>query len=143
MIGPKVILDHATASLPTRGYHDDAGFDLYTSVETKISAGTFNMVPIGIRMEMPPGYWYLILGRSSAIYERRLLVIPSVIDPGYRGPLFVGVQNIGDLPQVVKIGDRIGQAVPFPTCNDGWQAHPVFQLSETERGAGGFGSTGR
>lgn len=139
----KVVLEDRNARLPTRGHDTDLGFDLYTSVQTSVAVNQYQLIPCGIRIEMPENYGYIILGRSSTMAQRRLMVIPSVIDPDYRGLIYVGVYNLGTERVWVEVGDRLGQAVPWPLFAAGWNAIPTHELSDTERGEGGFGSTGQ
>lgn len=129
--------------LPTRAYRDDAGFDLVASEEVKIGPGDTQAVPFDISVQMPPGYWAWITGRSSMMRNRRLLVTNSIIDEGYRGPLFADVTNMNGAPVVVAKGDRVAQLIPMR--NDAPSISPmrVAELDETDRGAKGFGSSGR
>lgn len=118
----------------------DAGYDLYTSEDTVVLAGQRGQVPTDISVELPPGYWFLIMGRSST-WAKGLMVKDSVIDAGYRGKLWVDVLNTTPHDILVGVGDRIGQMVPLPLGpNLAWfQAN---ELSMTERGDSGYGSTG-
>src|SRR5690606_23075709 len=127
--------------LPNRQYPGDAGFDLYTSRETTIPGHTFIDVPCGCSVELPDGWWGLITGRSSTLRSRQLLVANGIIDQGYRGPLFVGVQNLTDRTVVVKAGERLGQLIPIPLFPG--VAMRTEHLSESVRGHNGFGSSGQ
>jgi dUTP pyrophosphatase len=132
--------------LPERAHDDDAGFDLYCSNEDPIMVepGSMVMVPCDVWLEWPQGMWALILGRSSTFANRQLYVPPSVIDAGYRGPMFVVCQNIGRNPITIAPHDRLVQAVPFPTFATGIETRRVdhVEMSETTRGEKGFGSSG-
>lgn len=125
---------------PTRHFDGDAGFDLYVAERTSIPYGKFVDVPLGISVELPPGTWAQLTGRSSTLRKRNLLVTQGVIDNGYRGELFAGVQNLGREGTVVDRGERIAQLI----LHDMVTPDPVMVsiLSETDRGAAGFGSTG-
>lgn len=127
---------------PQRNYDGDAGFDLVVSERTHIPYGGFADVPCGISVELPPGVWALITGRSSTLRKRRLLVTTSVIDNGYRGPLFCGCQNLGEGSAWVEVGERIAQLVPIRLETTNWEWDQVTRLSASDRGANGFGSTG-
>lgn len=129
------------ALLPTRGHADDAGFDLYTSVETKIPVGEFVDVPCGVSVDLPDGYWGLITGRSSTLRNLSLLVPNGIIDNGYTGSLFVGAMNIGNRPVTVPVGDRIGQIVLLPSLPTEFRAQ-WGEMRPKARGNKGFGSTG-
>lgn len=128
---------------PKIGKPGDAGFDLYYCDDQPlvIQQGEFQNVRSKIAVEFPTEIWGLIVGRSST-FARKLFVAPSVIDNGYRGELYACCWNIGSEPQTIQPGDRVAQIVPFPltaaTLN--WVNAP---LSDSERGASGFGSTGR
>jgi dUTP pyrophosphatase len=127
---------------PTQGYSGDAGFDLIVAKETVITAGGWADVEHGIRCEFPPGTWAMIFGRSSAWRKRRVRVEPSIIDQGYRGPIFAAVQNIGDMPVTLTVGERIAQLIPFPLTAGRLTLERVAELSESTRGVKAFGSTG-
>jgi len=131
---------------PKRAYRDDAGIDLITAVDTEIPPGRFVDVPTTVIGVQPPAdSWLMITGRSSTLRKHGLHVPLAVIDPGWRGPLFVGVWNLGIEPVHVKAGDRLGQIVAMPnrtaellvTTGNG------VELDPHERGLRGFGSTGR
>ncbi|CAB4215026.1 Dut dUTPase [uncultured Caudovirales phage] len=130
------------AALPTKGYHDDAGFDLYVSEETTIMPHSFVDIPLGIAIKLPEGTWGLLTGRSSTLRKLGLLVAQGVIDCGYTGPLFAGVWNMNDFPVTVKQGDRVAQYLIMNNASLDVVAHMVESLPETQRGQSGFGSTG-
>lgn len=129
-------------ALPRRFHRDDAGVDLHVTHATTVESGEFMDVPAGCRVQLPAGTWGLILGRSSTIRKRGLLVVPGVIDVGWRGELFVGVLNAGHHTQTVKVGDRIGQFIVLPNLTERYAPVRVDALSEHARGEQGFGSTG-
>lgn len=126
---------------PTRAYSGDAGLDLYCSESVVIYPGNFVDVPCGIRVELPPGVWARVTGRSSTLREKRLLVAEGVIDNGWRGPIFAGVQNLGERKATVERGERVAQLIPFPILP--LRPKRVGELSASERGERGFGSSGR
>ena len=100
---------------------------------------SFQSIPTGIHIELPAGYWAAILPRSSS--NRTGLHIPfSVIDNGYRGELFPMAHNFSDQVITIKKGQRIAQLIMFPVCV--FPLNRVLQLSSTQRGHNGFGSTG-
>ena len=131
---------------PDRAHDDDAGFDLFCSNDDPLEVlpGEMVMVPCNVHLEGPPGMWALVLGRSSTFARRRLYVPPSVIDAGYRGPMFVVCQNMGNSPTTIAPRERLVQAIPFPTFATGIHAERVAlsELSRSHRGANGFGSSG-
>lgn len=124
-------------------YEGDVGWDLeYYGDETlRIWPHQFVDVPCGISLELPPGYWARITGRSSTLRQRSLLVMEGIIDTGYRGPLFVGVYNLGDHRAEVAPGARLAQLIPHHHCSS-LELEEVEELSPSSRGAAGFGSTG-
>lgn len=132
---------HADAQLPAKAFADDAGFDL-TVVENKlIPAGGSLDVPTGIAIAMPPGWWGRIIGRSSTMRKRGLLVVEGVIDAGFRGELFTCVYNPGDKLEPVFAGERLAQLLFLPVPNVHWSER--HELTPSERGTNGFGSSGR
>jgi dUTP pyrophosphatase len=129
--------------LPTKAYGDDAGFDLYVSEATIIPAGQFCDVPSGVAAQIPARCWGLITGRSSTLRKRGLLVYQGVIDPGYRGELFTGIQNVGAASQAVEVGERLAQLLLFHNASLDVQTPTwVTELDPHERGSNGFGSSG-
>lgn len=130
------------AVLPTRAYETDAGFDLYVSKTVHIPQGGFADVPSGVSMQINAGEWALITGRSSSIRKKGLLVTNGVIDAGYSGELFAGVQNMNPHGVTIKKGDRVAQIILMPAAANGREA--VFgKVAEAPRGDNGFGSSGR
>ncbi|MDJ0629313.1 MAG: dUTP diphosphatase [Rhodobacter sp.] len=101
------------------------------------------IVPTGLRLEIPPGFEAQIRPRSGLALRHGLTLVntPGTIDSDYRGPLGVLMINLGSEPYVVGHGDRIAQIVVAPVVQVRFEL--TEHLSETGRGAGGFGSTGR
>ena len=101
------------------------------------------IVPTGIRVEIPAGYEMQIRPRSGLALKHGITVpnTPGTIDSDYRGPLGVLLVNLGAEPYVVHHGDRIAQIVIAPVVQARFEV--VATLSDTHRGEGGFGSTGR
>jgi dUTP pyrophosphatase len=132
---------------PRQGYPGDAGFDLiYYGAEGLVlhPEETIN-VPAGVKIEWPPNTWALVLGRSSSFHKRGLLVHPAVIDPGYRGEMFANVRNLSDEIRVIQPGERIAQVIPLPALAPKIRMLPTqrdTELSDSPRGAKGFGSSG-
>ena len=100
------------------------------------------IVPTGIRVEIPAGYEMQIRPRSGLATKFGITLpnTPGTIDSDYRGPLGVALINLGDAPYNIHHGDRIAQAVIAPVLQARFAV--VDRLSETDRGSGGFGSTG-
>lgn len=131
--------------LPAAANPGDAGLDLHAAEAAVVApAGGRTSVGTGLAVEIPPGHAGLVLPRSglAARHGVTLANSPGLIDPGYRGELRILLLNSDpDEAFEVSVGDRIAQLVLVPFV----EADPVevAELSETERGAGGFGSTGR
>lgn len=128
--------------VPMRTYAGDAAWDLFVAEDTKIAAGQYVDVPMGIAVELPSDMWCMIVGRSSAWRRRHLRIEPSIIDAGYRGPIFSACQNIGDLSTTVRAGERVAQLIPMPLLADRLAVQVVDRLSSSDRGEAGFGSSG-
>lgn len=133
------------AVLPTYGTEYSAGADLYACIEESvtIAPGTTVMIPTGLAMELPTGYVGLIFARSSMGVKRDLAPANKVgvVDSDYRGEFMVALHNHGSREQKVENGERIAQLVIAPVFTPGFTE--VRQLSDTARGTGGFGSTGK
>ncbi len=132
------------AILPTYGTEFSAGADLYACMEepVTIAPGESVLIHTGLAMAIPEGYAGLVFARSGLANKRGLA--PSnkvgVIDSDYRGEVMVSLYNHSKEPQVIESGERIAQLVLTPYITAAWNL--VDELDETERGAGGFGSTG-
>ena len=127
---------------PTRAMPGDAGFDLYCQEDkVRIAPGEFRDIHCGVRAQLPEGWWGMLTGRSSTLRKKGLLVHTGVIDNGYRGPLFAGVWNLTNHEVFVCRGERVAQFIPIPIF-PGLVA-VVDSLEVSERGARGFGSSGR
>lgn len=136
----RLVLTDGTQA-PTRAYPDDAGIDLTTARETVIEPGDYKDIHTQVEAtQLPAGYWGLITGRSSALRRWRLHIPMAIIDPGWRGPLFVGVWNLGGNPVTVRPGDRLGQLILIP--NNPAAIEIVQTVSDHPRGLKGFGSSG-
>ena len=133
------------AVLPTYGTEYSAGADLYACLDAPviIEPGKTVMIPTGLAMELPAGYAGLIYARSGLSVKRGLAPANKVgvIDADYRGEFMVALLNHGSTAQTVEHGERIAQLVITPVFTPGFTE--VAELSDTARGAGGFGSTGK
>ena len=144
--------DWADRAQPLPGYETAgaAGADIRANLmpEDRVSGFTLDpmrraVIPTGIRVEIPMGYEMQIRPRSGLAVKFGISLpnTPGTIDADYRGPLGVALINLGTEPYTIQHGDRIAQAVVAPVVQVGFQV--VDMLGETDRGAGGFGSTGR
>lgn len=133
------------AIIPTYGTEFSAGADLYACTDAPIVINPHQtvMVHTGIAMEIPAEYAGLVYARSGMAAKRSLAPANKVgvIDSDYRGEIMVALHNHGEEAQTIENGERIAQLVitPFVTA----EFSEVDELCETERGEGGFGSTGR
>lgn len=136
---------HPNAKLPTYGSPEAAGADLYACLEeaVTIQPGEVYWVPTGIALEVPKGCAGLVYARSSMGAKRGLAPANKVgvVDSDYRGEIKVVLLNHGKQPQTLEPGERVAQFVITPVLM------PVYEeatdLSNTDRGVGGFGSTGK
>lgn len=127
----------------------DVGLDLACTLDGLGYGGTFTvnpgerrLLPTGIRIELPEGYWASIEARSST--SRLGLIVPKgVIDEGYRGEMFAQIMNVGNEPVTIHDGDRIIQLILHKRHIKDFNIIEVDELSASERGEAGFGSTGR
>ncbi len=133
------------AQLPQRETPGAAGADLRALLEEPltIQPGTTAMLPTGLAFEIPEGYVGLIFARSSLGSKRGLAPANKVgvIDSDYRGEVKVALHNHSSQPQTVEPGERVAQLAIVPFLAADYEE--AAELSDTERGAGGFGSTGR
>lgn len=130
-------------TLPVRSKPGDAGLDLYVSRSVVARAKATTDVHTDVYMEIPYGWYARIVGRSSTLRRRHLLVIEGIIDTGYRGELFVGVYNPTDKDINIQKGERPAQIILARNWNDaGLTVVEVSKLKQSERGENGFGSTG-
>lgn len=127
---------------PRRAYEDDAGFDLYISREVTIPPGKFADVHTDVAVELPSDGWAMLTGRSSTLRKKGLLVNQGIIDPGYRGELYIGCWNMTNNPVTVYPGERIGQIIILPNMTAMMSLIETDTLSPHPRGTNGFGSTG-
>lgn len=128
---------------PTRAYPGDAGWDLYVSRPAVIPPRSFVDVHTDVYIAMPEVLWGRITGRSSILRKRGLLVNEGVIDPGYRGELFIGVWNLREEPVDLQVGDRIAQLIFHHVVEISWCDVLEGELPHGVRNDRGFGSSGR
>ena len=135
----------AQAAMPSYGSAEAAGADLYACLETavEIAAGGTAMIPTGLAMELPEGTVGLVYARSGLASKKGLAPANKVgvIDSDYRGEVMVALHNHSAQAAVVEPGERIAQPVVAPVLRAAFAEADA--LSDTVRGEGGFGSTGR
>jgi dUTP pyrophosphatase len=138
-------LDHgAGLPLPAYATDDSAGVDLPAAIsgERILPPGGRELVPTGFSIALPRGYEAQVRPRSGLALRAGVTVLnsPGTIDADYRGEIGVILINLGSEPFVIRRGERIAQLVIAPVTRVAWQES--VELSESKRGAGGFGSTG-
>ena len=137
---------------PVRANPSDAGLDVFycPSEETKIlkiPAGESVVVETGLKFGVPHGFMLEVKNRSSMAAKKQLIVGACIIDPGYNGELMVNLNNIGNQDRVISAGDKIAQVVMIPIIH--FRARKIMTntlydnpICISNRGTGGFGSTG-
>lgn len=137
-------LPHAEGlPLPAYATPGAAGMDLLAAREMVIPPGARALVPTGLAVAIPEGFEMQVRPRSGLALKHGVTVLnaPGTVDSDYRGEVGVILLNTGAEPFVIARGDRIAQAVFAPVTRAAWEE--VVVLPETQRGTGGFGSTGR
>lgn len=133
------------AQLPLRGSEQAAGYDLRACLENDvtIAPGATVLVGTGLAFALPQGYFGGVFARSGLSVKQGLRPANcvGVIDSDYRGECMVALHNDSDTPRTVTNGDRIAQLVILPYLAVDFSE--VTELDDTQRGEGGFGSTGR
>jgi len=131
------------AALPAYAHPGDAGMDVRSVEDIELPPGGRALVHTGLVMMLPEGYEAQVRPRSGLALKAGVTVLntPGTIDEGYRGEVGVILANFGDAPFAVKKGDRIAQIVIAPVTRA--NVEETFETDETDRGTGGFGSTGR
>lgn len=129
--------------IPTPAHIGDAAVDLHSRIDITLTPGERASIPTGIAVAIPAGFAGLVLPRSGHAHRHGIGVVngPGLIDSGYRGEISALLINHGDEDVKFGRGDRIAQLAIVPVPAVKWLE--VDRLGETERGDGGFGSTGR
>lgn len=131
---------YENAKVPTRAHHDDAGIDIYAHGTHIVEPHHTLAIPTGVSMELEKGYVSLVWDKSG-VAMKSIKTVGGVIDAGYRGEYKIMVHNLSDVPYTFENGDKVAQIliqkVEFPELVE------VDELSDSTRGVGGFGSTGK
>lgn len=132
---------HKDAKLPTHGHPNDAGMDFYTIEDVYFPAFGQVQVNTGIAIEIPEGHVGLIWDKSSISFKHGLKVMGGVIDSSYRGEIVMSMKNLSDKDFTLEQGHKVAQMIiqKFEYCD----IVEVDKLSETVRGEGREGSTGK
>ena len=146
----KIKLDEG-AFMPIRVHPQDAGLDLITPVDTMVPCSCWYVdslvhlgsaiIDTGVHIELPHGYFGKIEGKSGLNVKYGIVSLGGVIDEGYTGSIKVKLYNTTRVPYYFHAGDKIAQLVIQPYIAPDLEV--VDELTETDRGAAGFGSTGR
>lgn len=142
MLNIKIKKLNKNVQLPKQGTQGAAGIDFYLPQTVEFEPNFSKKVPLGVAVEIPKGYVMLLIPRSST--WKTPLRMPNsigVIDSDYRGEVCALLRNTSDFTITADVGERLvqGVIVPVPSV----QIQEVEELSETSRGVGGFGSTGK
>ena len=135
----KVTLDKG-ATMPLRAHKADAGYDLYSREYALILAGKSYTFDTGVHVEIPRGYVGMIKSKSGLMVKHNLFS-EGVVDSGYVGSIHVKLFNHGDKDVEIEKGQKISQLVIIPVLTPDLEL--VERLEDTERGANGFGSSGK
>lgn len=134
----KKLVEHAI--LPTKAYNGDAGYDLYAAEPLYLKPGETGGISTGIAVELPPGYHAFIWGRSS-MGKKGFDVYGGVIDNSYRGELIVQLHSSRSDYTKIDVGDKVAQLIIQEVPH--FSIEVVNDLSESDRGEKGFGSSGK
>jgi len=139
------VINKSRYDLPQYATAHSAGLDLKANVDVEVSVGPLErvVIPTGLFLEIPVGFEAQVRPRSGLAIKSGITVVnsPGTIDADYRGEVKVGLVNLSSETYVIKPGDRIGQMVFAKHESITWNS--VELLNETDRGEGGFGSTGK
>ena len=130
-----------TMKMPAFAHADDGGFDLYAAKAITIKPGERIQIPTGVRMEIPPKYTAFIWDKGSLSHKYGLKTFGGVIDAGYRGEVMVGMMNLGAEQYTFEKNHKVAQMCIQK--REDVDIVEVEELSESERGEGAFGSTGK
>jgi len=136
----KVQLLSKSATLPVRATTNSAGYDLFSAIDYVISHWNKGLIPTDIAIAIPEGHYGRIAPRSGLAYKNSIHTMAGVIDADYRGNIGVILFNLSDNAFKVNKGDRIAQLILEKISTP--EIVVVTNLDDTERGVGGFGSTG-
>lgn len=128
------------AKLPCRAHPTDSGADLFALTRTVLPARQITYVHTGVAVELPANTSGIIWGKSS-VESKGIKAMAGLVDAPYRGELIVCMYNLNDTDFVFEAGQKVAQLVVLPTLYPAFEE--VAELSDTSRGAGGFGSTGK
>lgn len=129
------------ATIPTRAHDDDLGFDLYALDDVMLYQNAVTKVNTGIAIQFPAGYGGLVRDRSSFVTRTGAFVVAGVIDPQYTGEVIIAFRNPTYDTIEIQSGQKIAQLILIQSVPCGIEV--VASIDKTQRGSGGFGSTGQ
>lgn len=129
------------AKIPHYAHPGDAGLDLYAAESVTLAPNARAAVPTGIAMEIPEGHVGLIWDKSGLSVKHGLKTLGGVVDSGYRGEVLVGIINLSDDEYTIRKGEKVAQMII--QRKETIVIEEAEELSDTSRGEGGFGSTGK
>jgi len=129
------------AIVPRYALSGDAGMDIFSAENYTLSPGERHGFSTGVASEIPEGFFILFAPKSGLALKDGIDVLAGVIDSGYRGEWIVILINFGDKQKEVKVGDKLAQGILQKV--EPLEVREVEELSKSERGEGGFGSTGK
>ena len=132
---------HPDAQIPKYAHQGDAGMDLYINESVELEPGERKSIPLGIAMEIPEGYVGLMWDKSGLSHKYGIKCFGGVIDCTYRGEIHAGVMNLSDRYFKFEKGHKIAQLLIQKVENVDFEE--ADELSESSRGEGGLGSTGK
>ena len=135
-----VFLDK-NAIMPSKAHQDDAGWDLFTPIPDIVPRRGSTVIDTGVHVAIPKGYAGLLVSKSG-LSTKHDLISDGLIDAGYTGSIRVKLYNLGDVSYLLDRGDKISQLVFIPIAEPSL-IETASPLPETERGANGFGSSGK
>jgi dUTP pyrophosphatase len=132
---------HPDAKIPQYAHAGDAGMDLFTVEQFELEPGERKSIPLGLAMEIPEGYVGLIWDKSGLSHKYGIKSFGGVVDSGYRGEIHAGVMNLSDKYFSFEKGHKIAQLLIQKI--EQAEFKEVEELSDSDRGEGRFGSTGK
>lgn len=137
----KIVRLDKTMKMPAFAHDDDGGFDLYAAKTITIQPGERISIPSGLRMEIPYGFVGFIWDKSGLSHKHGLKTFGGVVDAGYRGEVMIGIMNLGAEPYTFEKNHKVAQI--SIQRREEIKIEEVEELSDSARGEGGFGSTGK
>ena len=141
---PKMVFEktHQNAQLPKKAHPTDVGWDIFAVEDQIIQPNSSAVVKTGLKLAfLEEGYWIKIESRSGMAFKHDVIAFQGVVDGGFRGEIQIKLFSFSNTPYYIKTGDRVAQiAINFSLVDFGVEWGKV---KNTDRGSGGFGSTGK